>query len=770
MHKLTKTQAGFSLIQIAIGMIVLGIFIAAAGHSFVIYQKNKEIKTTAKNIEEVRMALHAFRERLGYYPCVAPMDADRDESAYGTATDCTDSHVVPGNCDEGYCVQTAVDGTAYTMTNGLSITPPARVLTSSPRVRIGAIPFRLLQIDEKTTLDGYNSRLLYAVTESLTSPATFSELSGAIHMVNAQGESLVTPAGSAPFVIVSHGPNTLGAYSPYGQQTSPCSGVTLDAQNCFNFNPLSLVTPPTLPMTPPLAVFAADYRADGNTNNSFDDTVEYFSKEGAPKWQRTAGNVEDIKALVEDGVGVGADPGTDALVLQQRVTNYDDDDNPATPEIEHRGALRATDGVRTDEICDEMGNNCFRPELLADDPAAISCANPGKYMVGIANGQAVCDDVRIYCSNNAAPILRKINPDGSPDCVAKPLANCNAPVQLCSGSPLVSNRRNSDQAGITRGINLVGNHGQTALATDTGSYASNQRRATFKCNNGVWTYSSGETGLCSCTQPPAVLNVACAGQSPSGNAATRTGTWNATSCSWSYTSTNYSACQCPGPTTPQPADVTSACTGAAYNSGNTIKKYTFNNASNVCNWVANTTNTCTCDPAVAGTTAGGTRTLTTAVACSTVPGFNSFSGNAYKIQTFKSTGGKCGWEDSGWDTSGCICDTETEHPAPPPASPCSSCEDESTPAVWFYKNIVVGNVCQPGTPQEKTAAVCKNANLLWRRVGGPTSLIPLANPGTRKEINSSCQCVDKNADDLAACYQEAASGGGYLAYNCRCDR
>lgn len=769
-----KSQAGYSLIQIAIAMVVLGIFIAAAGKSYVVYLNGKQITTTLENIEDVRIALQSYRERLGVYPCPSRMDINRNNPDYGARTSCDGGpdddhdHMPPGDCGDGICIETVVDGTAYVMTNGQNVTPPARALTNA-RVRVGAIPFRELQIDEKSTIDGYGSKLLYAVTESLTDRDTFNDANGAVHIVNALGESLVDPPGSAPFVIVSTGPNELGAYSSEGAQVVPCSGAVLDAENCRNFDPASLITPPILPVTPPFALYAADYRVDADNNNSFDDIVEFFSKEDTPKWQRTDGDVESIRALVEDGVGVGTNEITNALVIPQKVTNYDADDNPGTPPVEHDGALRATGELRTTRICDENGANCFDPDLLGGT-TMMSCP-PGEYMIGFGNNGPICDDVRVYCPNNSQPIMTGLNADGSPICMARPLNGCTNPVQLCSGSPLVANRRNSNQTGITRPIAATGSHGQTMMITDTGSYSVNPRRSNFTCNNGVWQHnSSTQFGLCSCTVPPATtrtVNLACPGQSPSGNAAIRDETWNAMNCAWNTSGAiNYTACACPGPTTPQPAPVNNSC-GAGYNSGNNTTTYTFNNANNVCNWVGSNTNNCTCDPAVAGTTNGGTRTLTTPVACNTVPGFASFTGNAYRIQTFNGTPGTCAWQNTGWDTSACACDTTTEYPTAAPASPCTSCQDETTAAVWVYRNQVSGGACVPGPAYQRSPAVCQDISFRWRS----TSATPLGPPGnsagTRPEVNSACSCEDRSTS--RTCYNETSPGVFYF-YSCTCNR
>lgn len=274
-------------------------------------------------------------------------------------------------------------------------------------------------------------------------------------------------------------------------------------------------------------------------------------------------------------------------------------------------------------------------------------------------------------------------------------------------------------------------------------------------------------GLCSCT-PPANTDTyteysACPGQSPSGNARTRTVTWNAADCAWTYSGYDYTQCLCPGPTTPQPANVPLTCPSGT-NSGDRYTTYSFNAAQNVCNWVGSTVDNCTCTPP-----AVTTRTLTTPVACSSVPGFSTFTGNAYRIQTFNSTTGVCTWQDTGWDTSQCACDTTTEYPAASPASACTSCERMQTASVWRYRYQLVSGICSPGAPYEVTPEVCEADDFSWRATSAvSTNTNPAPSPGTRPGLGVTCSCEEKNSGNERSCYER--TDAGIFFYNCRCTK
>ncbi|MFN3827405.1 MAG: type II secretion system protein [Micavibrio sp.] len=798
MHKLTigafgkapaeNREAGYSLIQIAIGMVILGIFAGTAGHAYVVYTKKKQWQETQQNVQELAEKIDVFRQAFNRLPCPAEMDVARDNADYGDeAPSCLAQSVAIGNCQDGICVEEALDGTNYRLSTGVTFTTVDRAAAlANNRVVIGAIPFRLLQVDERKTYDAYGGRLLYAVTESMTDRGTYNPRNGAIHIVNAQGDSLLDPPGSAPFLILSHGPNQLGSYTTNGSMTEECGGTTLDAENCFVFDPGTVTLPPILPLNPPLSVFVAEYRSDAQGVNRYDDVIDYFVESEPAKWVRTETNSQDMQAIVEDGVGIDTLNPTDALVVPLATFNYDHDNNISTAAIAHTAGLRAENSIQAQAFCELDGSNCFDPRRLGGDVAeGMGCTNPGEYMMGIEGGSsgemgtAICAPIRVFCTSSSAPVMTGINSSGDPVCAAKPLTPCNGlSVQVCAaGPPLSIYRRDSNQVPITNPIAMPNrNHGSYEWATDTGSYALNQRRARFYCNNGVWRYSSGETGICNCDVPPDTsnqwVNGACPGESPSGNAALLEQSWDALNCRWVYTgASDYTACLCPGPVTAQPPDSPAAC-GTGYNIGNETTTYSFNNANNVCAWEPSITNTCGCDAAIEGTTDGGTRTDTTPYSCDVAMG-TGYVGTAYRIQTFSATPGVCSWSNTGWDTSGCSCDTTTEHFSHNVTTCDLACEDETRPEKWYYRfEIDGGGNCVPGAPYPGTgptdAAICTTSAFVWKSTGGALGgeggiqMGPKLGSGT-----PSCTCAQKG--NTGACWVET-SPSKYTHYPCTCNR
>ena len=111
------------------------------------------------------------------------------------------------------------------------------------KVRIGAVPFATLGISAKASVDGWNNRLLYAVSEELAdTDDPWSDDNGAITLV--QGElaptatfdNVVGPIKNrTPFIVISTGQSGFGAYTYHGvpRGGSPCTSAgAAQQENC----------------------------------------------------------------------------------------------------------------------------------------------------------------------------------------------------------------------------------------------------------------------------------------------------------------------------------------------------------------------------------------------------------------------------------------------------------------------------------------------------------------------------------------------------------
>ena len=151
---------GFTLVEMAVCILIIGLLISAGCSAYYLYLVRQAAQTTKTNVETIASAIGDYRTLYGRYPCPASLTAQRTDPAYGheSATDCT----------------TALPAGVFRETS--TRTPyqyPTQPAPEEPLVRIGAIPFRELNMQEDQSLDGYDHRIFYAVTERLATSADF---------------------------------------------------------------------------------------------------------------------------------------------------------------------------------------------------------------------------------------------------------------------------------------------------------------------------------------------------------------------------------------------------------------------------------------------------------------------------------------------------------------------------------------------------------------------------------------------------------------------
>lgn len=757
MSKDKNNQRGYTLISVALSLMIIGILIAGFAQTYKVYDQREQLILNEQRISTALLKIQSYRQLYGRIPCPSSINTARNTASYGMESDCSDTTTITtGSCLSGICV---VNGAR-------TITPPAAA-AYIPRVRIGAIPFRVLQMDEKETIDAYGNRILYAMTEELGVQTTYSEINGGINIINELGDNIIDPTGSANFALVSAGPNKRGSFNIDGLQANACTGASLDVQNCID-----LSSPPAT------ATLASSVEALAGGASEFDDTIDYFAALADTRWRRTEGNQDDIEAIVLDNVSAGITTSpTDKLHISQ---------SPARPaaagvSATWEGALRATVGLQAENYCDESGNNCFDVEDFMGSSSAMTCPTAGEYVIGIegdssnpGHAKVKCAPVRIFCSNPATPIFDGVYPWGAPKCKTLSVNCTTANIQICNSAYTAFNLLPSNAPSIPNPTStgaVTAATGAYINVTDPGSYPTNPAKAWFQCNNGVWNTTVWTSGLCSCnpTPPPSSTcttsptpSPACTGSVSCTGAgtgfATQNYSFNAFNCQWTGGSISYATCSCPSiPPTAPPAPV--AC-AAGYNSGWAVPSYHWNSNPNVCAWVADPGN-CGCTAPVPATRDGAL------VACSAISGFEGFTGTAIKKEVFNSTLGICGWQFSHYDTSACTCDSTTEHISTNVhATTCTPCQNETSPAVWKYK--FDGPGCSRGPDYISTLPTCQAKNFFWRLNMTGFSTFGAASNGGNPEIGvTTCSCSEWGASAQSVCGSPAV-GATWNIGMCTC--
>lgn len=508
-----KSCRGFTLIEMAVVIMIVGLLVASLTPLYGLYQKQQEMDKTQINVTVAISAIGTFRSIYGRYPCPASLTADRNADNYGHE-DCTSARTInPGAStpDEGIWVERSRRAPIDFMYP--KNTP---VKTEAPRVLVGALPFRNLNLDEKQGYDSYDHRIMYIVTENLTCDECFTADGGGIDIIDESGDSILSDTGVAHFLVMSYGKNSEGAYAKNGQEFNCAVGI--ESENC-NFDDNAN----------PDATYTLSINSTADTADEFDDVLNYFTQDEIPVWQTSTEpdyrlsihqkrldgkvgmlkNEEDVKEIGEVGGAVRASVDT---------------------------TVPDTGKFMINELCNALQGECFRPELIAgkfvdaargnvrtgglrcpgDDPDGA-----GEFMVGIEDGKPICDNaVTQECPSGA--ILTGVNNDGSLKCEQPDPSPCASfSVSMCDTIVTIPATA----------------HGGTYTAT---AGASQER--TYECRNGSWFIAQDVQGVCNCT--PGVVSTtssACG----SGYTGTTVTTTTRTCPDGTLTDTpNYSGCTC----------------------------------------------------------------------------------------------------------------------------------------------------------------------------------------------------------------------------------
>lgn len=199
-----RTEGGFTLLEMAIVIIIGGILLSFLGSALLAYMKKNQIITTEFRMEKIRDALSQYLSVNGHYPCAASRFLGPNDVQFG--------RMVTATCNSGTHSGTAKSG----------------------GVRIGAVPTRTLNLPDEFVADAWGHKFTYAVTEDQATNLQYAADGGAISVIDGAGNSLVTPAGTAHYVIISHGRTGDGSF-PLGSATLatvPCPGSSVDRENC----------------------------------------------------------------------------------------------------------------------------------------------------------------------------------------------------------------------------------------------------------------------------------------------------------------------------------------------------------------------------------------------------------------------------------------------------------------------------------------------------------------------------------------------------------
>ncbi len=213
-------KQGFTLIELSIVLLIIGILTASLLGFAQVMMKKRLLEQTDEKMKQITLALAKYiaddpevdiSEDPVSYPCPAPLTAISGEANFGRPL-----------CPSNFSNTTPRDLGGVFVVRG----------SGGRAVLVGAVPSSELMIEGKYMLDPYGNRFTYAVTMDLAKPASLLEVPPPEGAIGIQDES-GTVTSSAPFALVSHGRNGVGAYANGGLPVSDCpSHLKGDAMNC----------------------------------------------------------------------------------------------------------------------------------------------------------------------------------------------------------------------------------------------------------------------------------------------------------------------------------------------------------------------------------------------------------------------------------------------------------------------------------------------------------------------------------------------------------
>ena len=201
-----RKQTGFTLLELAVVMAVIGVFLSLSLSAGREQYRVQEVKIGWQQLNLIKQSLRFYGQVHGKLPCPADPALTPSDSGYGEpATDCSDD-TPPG-----------------------SITRVEYPASSGSYVRIGAVPVHALGLERALMKDPWGNFYLYAISEDhLTTLDADTE--GVIAVEDGSGNALTT---SASFLLLTHGESGGGGISAETNSVlTACDAATLDGENC----------------------------------------------------------------------------------------------------------------------------------------------------------------------------------------------------------------------------------------------------------------------------------------------------------------------------------------------------------------------------------------------------------------------------------------------------------------------------------------------------------------------------------------------------------
>jgi Tfp pilus assembly protein PilE len=339
----SNSQGGFSLIELAMIMIIMGVLTVPLLQRYQVYKEEELRDKTSIAFSSVNEAIGAFYMENGYYPCPADRSIPFNDPDHGESVENCTTEVPLGSCS-------ANNGICHGGGGGGSV--------------LGGVPYATLNIPYTDAIDGYDNYMNYVVSDTYANAGTAWDETrvGTLTLeVNIMGSSEIQ--NQLLYGLISQGANHKGAFNTYGREILACTAGTADFQNCNNDS-----------------TFIRADRSERDDNNYFDDVVSFNVDAEEPLWKlnEATANIFNTNA---GSIGIGTktpDP---------------------TVKVDVTGDIRAQN-FRANQYCDEEGGYCTQTDVIAGDRTRCPA---GQYLVGIANNEEICAAMSVNVTPSTCP-------------------------------------------------------------------------------------------------------------------------------------------------------------------------------------------------------------------------------------------------------------------------------------------------------------------------------------------------------------------------------
>lgn len=384
-----KKITGFSLIELSVVVMIVGLMTIPLFQLYEAGMAGQDKNITEDNITTIMTELGRFQTKTdlgtganGLQTARLPCPSDRNKTPadigylqeFNPASDghgrCTLAELAAMPAPLNYVSTSStpvctVNG-GFCITRGAKTDPATGITTYAP-VLVGGVPLRAMNrvdgynIPENTVLDGWLSQLTYAVTLSLTSGGTYGLNKGYISVNDEHGNPTGGVNNDGDYLIFSHGPNRMGAFTKTGNLVSICGmspyGIAREIENCDNDSTF-------------VQALTGSYRQVG-TSAYYDDTLRVnktaFGNIWAHTISSTGGATTGIYNLNLKSVGVKTPTPTAKIEVASPVAGMD-------------GTVRGSHNLKASMICNKDGTNCFKISAIAGSSFVGCGAN--KVMTG----------------------------------------------------------------------------------------------------------------------------------------------------------------------------------------------------------------------------------------------------------------------------------------------------------------------------------------------------------------------------------------------------